>query len=102
MASNANSTTAPFPEPLSLFQLKGLYIFADAARWVVDEDRDVELRLICDGIIDRLVEAPARTQADAMVKLWLIGHAGEREWDFDYCTRPVLEQVRRFLIGGRA
>ncbi|WP_292047725.1 MULTISPECIES: hypothetical protein [unclassified Brevundimonas] len=83
----------------ALYRLKAVFIFADAARWIVEDDRDLLLRQICDDLTDRLIAAPVRSRADALVKLWLVDLAAEREWEAAYCAQPVLSQVRRFLIG---
>ena len=103
MAEHAFSTPAPSAAPLTLWRLRSLFIFADAAREIVDTvDQDDALRTICHDLIDRMIAAPVASVPDATGKLWLIGLIGERQWDFDRFMKPCLAQVVAFVRGARS
>lgn len=98
MAFDALITTARPGAPLSLMDLRGLFKFADAARSIVrTDDADQELDELCDAILGRLTLAPVSDWRDAVVKVWLLDVAGERGWDYEYCSRHVIGQLAAYL-----
>lgn len=98
MAFIANSIAAPAGAPPSLWRLRGLFLFADAAREVVVADEsDRRIAAICDDLISRLISSPIRSRSDVRAKLWLLELASQREWDHRYCARPVIGELDAFL-----
>ena len=98
MASTANSIAAPAGAPPSLWRLRGLFLFADAAReMVTSTEADQQIAAICDHLITRLISQPINSRSDARAKLWLLDLASQREWDHRYCARPVIGELDAFV-----
>lgn len=98
MASHANSIAAPQSSPPSLGDLRNLFCFADSARLIIQSTAaDDALDAICDQLLHRLIREPVGSVRDLLVKLWLLETAGERDWDYEYCSRHVLGQVAAYV-----